>query len=392
MPFYQSNGLLPQKRYTNLRKADGGIHYEHLMSAGGFEEEASLLYHLRSPSRVTSVERMAPFEIKRCADPVIRNLLFRIDRVRSEGDYLTSRKPMLTSDALTYYIAKPSQTMESFYRNTLADELIVVVQGSGTLQSAFGDIKYKELDLILVPRGDTVRLVLDSGPQLMVIVESGSPITIPTAFLKPNGQFHEHAPYHERDLRPPRFRDPIDKDGEFSIIVKTGAQLVRNVLDHHPFDVVGWDGCFYPFALSLRDYEPATSRIFLLPDQYKVLTSERTMMTCIVPRRLPDHPDPSPAQAFHQNMDFDEVLYRFSGSTGLTEPQSGTFTLHPRGLDHGPKPGFETTPKRDFQDAWGFMLDTREMLSPTVEAMSACDDSYAETWVKDQGTATKKAR
>jgi homogentisate 1,2-dioxygenase len=181
----------------------------------------------------------------------------------------------------------------------------------------------------------------------------------------------------------PKFREPIDVQGEHPIVMKVGAELACSYLDHHPFDVVGWDGCFYPFALNLRDYEPLTGRIFLLPDQYQVFGTEQTMFTAITPRRTPDIDDPSPAQAFHQNVDYDEVLFRFSGSSA-TEPGAGTFTLHPRGIMHGPKPGFENAPRLPRVEAWALMMDTRMTLHPTVQAMAALDEGYAKTWVENQ--------
>lgn len=384
MPFYQSHGKLPPKRYTKLRRPNGGIYYEHLISAEGFDGEESLLYRLRPMTRILRSELLPPVVDRRWTQPITKNLLFKIEKIVSAGDYLQSRKPMLIGDSLVFYVAETTTPMEYFYRNAIADELLVIVQGDGCLETSYGVIEYRDLDLILIPRGDTVRLVCNDTPHILAVVESTRPIIIPRSFIKPNGQFFAQAPYHERDIRTPKFREPIDEEGEFPIVIKTGNQMSRDVLDHHPFDVVGWDGCCYPFALNMRDYEGLSSTIFLNPDQYKVFETDRTMMTCITPHRLAEHPEASPAQPFHQSLDFDEMLYRFSGSTGVTEPHGGTFTLHPRGIGHGPKPGFENQPRRTAQDAWGFMMDTRDILVPTIDAMAACDESYAETWITDQ--------
>jgi homogentisate 1,2-dioxygenase len=111
------------------------------------------------------------------------------------------------------------------------------------------------------------------------------------------------------------------------------------------------------------------------------------MVSCITPRRLADHPDATAMQPFHQNLDYDEILYRFSGSTGLSEPGGGTFTLHPRGIGHGPKPGFETMPQRASQDAWGLMVDTRLTLKPSTEAARISDRGYVDMMVGRRKTA-----
>ena len=390
MPQYQTQGLLPKKRYTKLLRPDkvgteGSFYFEYIITAEGFGSEASLQYRLRAPARITRTEILPEPDLKLRQDMAdAYNLMFEVERVKSEGDFVQSRREMLCSDNVVFSVAKPNKPMSGFYRNSMADEVVLIVQGSGTLESSFGNIPYGELDVLYVPRGDVVRWKSDARPHLMVIFESIMPIAVPQEFLKPNGQFREHAPYHERDIRMPVLQPAIDEMGEFPIDVKLDKKRIRTWSDHHPFDVVGWDGYYYPWALNLKDYEPLSGRISLLPDRYALFATSRTLITLISPRRMPDHPDAMPMQPHHQNLEFDEILYRFSGSTGATEPQPGSFTLHPRGLDHGPKPGFEKLPTRTYQDAWGFMIDTRDRLVPTEAAMQASDDSYGKMYITDQ--------
>lgn len=396
MPQYQSQGKLPQKRYTKLYRpgeeaTKGSFYFEYIVTAEGFAAEASIQYRLRAPARVLRTEVLPAPDVKLREDMADSyNLMFEVDRVQSDGDFVQSRREMLCSDNTAFSVAKPNQPMSGFYRNSMADEVVLIVQGSGTLESSFGNIPYGELDVVYVPRGDTVRWKSDAKPHLMIIFESSNPITVPQEFLKPNGQFREHAPYHERDIRMPVLQPAIDEMGEFPVEVKLGGKRIRTVLDHHPFDVVGWDGYYYPWALNLKDYEPLSGRISLLPDRYALFTTSRTLITLISPRRMPDHPDAMPMQPHHQNLEYDEILYRFSGSTGATEPQPGSFTLHPRGIDHGPKPGFEKLPTRTYQDAWGFMIDTRDRLIPTAAGMAASDESYGRMYVTDQSAAAAK--
>lgn len=392
MSHYLSQGDIPKKRFTVHRPA-GRFLYEHLIGAEGFDGESSLLYRLHSPTRVTHVDDLPPLALEGAGPPVGRNLLFRTDRIESRGDFVAARVPALFSgDALIYNLARPTRSMERFYSNTAADELILVVKGSGRVESIFGDIPYEELDLIYVPRGDVMRWVCDDIPHELLVVESRSPIRPPARFLKRNGQFHDNASYHERDMRTPRLREPVDVAGEHPVVMKAGAAFACVWLDHHPFDVVGWDGCFYPFAVNLRDYEPLVGRIDLLPDQYQIFATPETVFTAITPHRLPDIPNVAPAQAFHQNLEFDEVLYRFSGSTRATEPSTGAFTLHPRGVVHGPKPGFENTPERTHSTVWALMMDTRLLVRPSLQAMAALDGSYARTWIEDQVVARDRQR
>lgn len=385
MPPYMSQGQLPQKRFTLLRKPGGGIYYEHYISADGFAGDTSFLYRISAPSRVTRVETLPDRPLRPEPAPVGRGLLFRCERLEAEGDFVDARAPaLLAGEQLALSVCRPTRPMERFYCNLHADELVLVVKGRGRLESLFGDIPYEPLDLILLPRGDVVRWVTEPGAQELLVLESRSPLRPPAAFLKQNGQFDDGASYHERDLKTPLLRPPVDLRGEHPIVVKAGARLACSYLDHHPFDVVGWDGCLYPFALNLADYEPITGRIFLAPDQYPVFGTPETLITVVTPRRTPDIEDSALANSFHQNLDFDEVLFRFAGAVGATEPSTGTFTLTPRAVMHGPKPGFENAPRRERIEWWGLMVDTRLTLQPTAEAMAANDAGYARTLIEDQ--------
>lgn len=385
MPYYQARGKFPQKRFTtSLRKPSGAIYYEHFFTAEGFNGASSLQYALRAPSRVTRIEPAAPATLAAWDVPMSQNLLFHVGRFPKGGDFLDARVPSIFGDDFVFSVAKPDAPMSGFYRNGFADEVVLCVQGAGVLQSTFGNLRYGELDVLVVPRGDTVRWMPDPGvPQSFVVMETTSPVQIPPGFLKPNGQLRDNASYHERDIRAPELPDPVDEEGEFPIRLKMGERVETHVLDHHPFDIVGWDGCFYPFALNLRDYEPLSGRISLMPDQYQLFVTGTALVTCITPRRLADHPETAKMQPYHQNIDYDEILYRFSGRTGDSEPEPGTFTLHPRVSVHGPKPGFEDLPTRTFQDAYGFMIDTRTLLRPTTQAKAASEADYTRTYLSD---------
>ncbi len=318
------------------------------MTHEGFEGEASLLYRLRPPASMLGSERLPPVGVEVSDDDPLQNSLFLVDRVESTGDFLTSRRTLFVGETVSFSIAKPNTMSEGFYRNARSDELVLVSQGSGVVQSPFGDLRYRDLDLVHVLRSVTVRWVPDDVPHMLSVVESTSAITTPPHFRNTaNGQFHEWAPYKERDLRTPDFREPVDEVGEFPVLIKHGSNRSRFWLDHHLFDVVGWDGYLYPFAINLDDYEPVTGRIDQLHDRYQVFVTKVTLMMVIVPRRRVDHPDSSPAQPLHMNSDIDEILYRIGGSNRSTDPSPGTITLHPRGLAHGPRPGLLDQPKTE---------------------------------------------
>jgi homogentisate 1,2-dioxygenase len=380
MPIYRSHGLIPKKHFTLIKGPHDEWCHEELITNEGFNGESSLIYHLRPPTSMLRIEELPPIE-RKIADTPLGNYLFSPGRLQQQGDMLTARRTLFQGAHVSFAVATPSHGTEGFYRNAWSDELVLITSGSGVLRSAFGELHYRELDLVHVPRSITVQWIPDPVPHRAAIVESTSPITIPPHFRDTRtGQFHSWAPYRERDLRTPEPIDPVDELGEFPILVKYGDRLSRVWLDHHPFDVVGWDGYLYPFALNLQDYEPVVGQTDLLPDQYQVFVTEGTLMMLIVPRRKADHPDSSPAQAHHMNADIDEVLYRIGGSNRATDPGGGTITLHPRGLSHGPRVGFLDQPKTDRLPLYAFMLDTRDHLELTSSALDAMEENDLSAW------------
>ncbi len=56
---------------------------------------------------------------------------------------------------------------------------------------------------------------------------------------------------------------------------------------------------------------------------------------------------------------------------------------------HGPKSGFEDLPARSYQDAYGFMIDTRTLLRPTRQTLQAADSDYAKTYLDSQRAARR---
>src|SRR5690606_28546472 len=113
--------------------------------------------------------------------------------------------------------------------------------------------------------------------------------------------------------------------------------LHRFVYRYHPFDVVGWDGYMYPYAISIHDFEPITGRIHQPPPVHQMYAGKNFVVCSFVPRKFDYHPLSIPAPYNHSNIDSDEVLFyaegEFMSRKGI---ERGSFTLHPGGIPHGP--------------------------------------------------------
>lgn len=161
---YHRLGTLPSKRHTTLRREGGLIHYEELIGNRGFSGPSSLLYHLHMPTAIQSSERVRDVKPEVAPSRDLRNRHFDTGKVKCGPSLTLDRVPLLFNSDVTLSLARPTATDDTFARNGQADEMIYVAEGAGTLESAFGDIAYRQGDYVVVPRSIVHRFVLGPGP------------------------------------------------------------------------------------------------------------------------------------------------------------------------------------------------------------------------------------
>lgn len=379
---YHRLGLIPAKRHTRLLRQDGSLHYEELIGNRGFSGPSSLLYHLHMPTSVVSSELLG--DIRPEAEPrqPLRNRHFDTGKVETGPSLTLDRVPLLFNSDVTLSLARPTKTDRGFARNGHADEMIYAAEGAGTLESAFGDIAYRPGDYVVVPRGIVHRFVLGEGPHRYLVFESHGYVRAPRRYRGDHGQLLEGAPYSERDFRVPENLSPRDEKGEFEITVRANGALTRVVLDHHPFDVVGWDGFYYPFAFSIHDFEPKVGRTHLPPPVHQTFEAEGYVICSFCPRPYDFDKEAVPAPYAHTNAMSDEVIFYASAEFMSRKGVSfGSITLHPDGLPHGPQPGrTEASIGAEATRELAVMLDTFKPLQVAKGILSAEDALYWKSW------------
>jgi homogentisate 1,2-dioxygenase len=85
--------------------------------------------------------------------------------------------------------------------------------------------------------------------------------------------------------------------------------VVEFVVAHHPFDVVGWDGYYYPWALSIADFEPRVGRFHLPPPTHQTFEGDGFVVCSFCPRPYDFDPQAVPVPYNHSNVMSDEVIY-----------------------------------------------------------------------------------
>ena len=386
MPHYHSLGSFPQKRHTQYRKPDGSLYAEQLFSTEGFSADYSLLYHLYPPTNIIRTEEPVDVSPRPATDNILKHRSFRGFNVKPEADYIRSRKVVLFNNDLQISLAAPQNSLREhiFFKNADADEVIFVHEGKGILHTQYGQIPFGYGDYVVVPRGTIYQISFDGPDNRLFIVESFGPVNFPKRYLSRYGQLLEHAPFCERDIRKPRDLETIDQKGEFLIQVKKKGLLYPIWYGSHPFDVVGWDGCDYPYALSIHDFEPITGRVHQPPPVHQTFDAPNFVICYFVPRLFDYHPQAIPAPYNHSNIDSDEVLYYVDGDfMSRNDIEAGQITLHPAGIPHGPHPGAaeRSIGKTETQEL-AVMVDTFKPLQVTEDGLKLADGTYYQSWLE----------
>jgi homogentisate 1,2-dioxygenase len=390
MPFYHALGRIPRKRHIVFRRPDGGLYAEELMGHEGFVGTSSLLYHTHPPTTVLRARKVCDLRWEADEHTSLRHRHFLTSRITDGGSATMSRIPLLfNSDIGMLYVA-PNQQDEHFYRNSQADEVIYVVEGSGVLESVFGDMPYKSGDYVVIHRNITHRWRLDpNAPSKFVVFESRGHVRVPTRYRNEFGQMLEGAPFCERDIRRPQQLEARDEKGEFPIYVKQYDAINELVLDHHPLDVVGWDGYFYPWIFNIHDFEPIVGRIHQPPPVHQTFQGDGFVICSFCPRPYDFDPEAVPAPYNHSNVDSDEVLFyassEFMSRKGI---EYGSITHHPDGLPHGPHPGrTEASIGAKYTNELAVMMDSFRPLKVAKMAVPFEDPAYHQSWLDTQHEA-----
>jgi homogentisate 1,2-dioxygenase len=385
MPQYYSLGQVPQKRHTQFRKPDGKLYAEELVSTHGFSSVYSLIYHCHPPTIVKAVGEPFSREPKVSFKRFLRHQSFQGFKIQPADDYIESKKPVLVNDDLHISLAAPRKsTNDYFLKNADADELIFVHEGSGVLKTIYGSIEFGYGDYLVIPRGTIFQLHFKNENNRLLVVDSFSPIETPRHYRNKYGQYEEHAPFCERDIRKPQNLETFDEEGEFRVMIKKQGIVYPYIYATHPFDAIGWDGNHYPWAFSIHDFEPITGRLHMPPPIHQTFEAHNYVICSFVPRLYDYHPLAIPAPYNHSNVDSDEVLYYVDGDfMSRKSVTKGQITLHPAGIPHGPHPGtVEKSIGAKETKELAVMIDTFRPLWLTEEGLSIMSDDYYKSWAE----------
>jgi homogentisate 1,2-dioxygenase len=397
MTYYRAVGSISRKRHTAHRPDGSTLYYEEMIGEEGFSSTSSLLYHRYLPSAISRASTWRPGDMSLHENEPMVPRHFALPALFPDGgagkDVVRDRRLVLGNEdvRISYVVA---EDRSPFYRNAIGDECLFIESGRGRVESVFGTLQVSAGDYVVVPRATTHRWVPD-GALRAYCVEANSHIQAPSRYLSRRGQFLEHAPYCERDLRGPA--GPLvaadlgeDPDAETDIYIKHrvrgGVGGTVHTTPFHPLDVVGWDGCLYPYAFSVDDFEPLNGRILQPPPVHQVFEGRNFVMCNFVPRTVTYLENAVTAPYYHANVDSDEVMFYVAGNYEARSGSGvapGSVTLHTGGHSHGPQPGaYEASIGVTSVNELAVMVDTFKPLMLGEGAVASDDGTYLRSWLE----------
>ncbi|MCC5787605.1 MAG: homogentisate 1,2-dioxygenase [Phycisphaerales bacterium] len=407
MPYYTKLGNLPRKRHVQFRRPDGALYSEELFGTEGFVGPTSTLYHIHPPTQVTGWKNLYTTKPEYVETGVMRMRHAKTSDMKPKGDPITGRIVLYGNADVEMGICTPEAAMDYHFKNGQGDECLFVHYGTGTLFTMFGTLKFGPKDYIVIPKGTIYQMVFDERPDdgsdndkfggkskaelpygrfLCFETANASHILPPPRYMsKKTAQFLEHSPYCERDLRIPEPPLTFDEAGEFEVRIKARDTVHSYIYTYHPLDVVGWDGCYYPYCFNIDDFAPIVGQLHMPPPIHQTFEGHNFVICSFCPRMLDFHPEAIPIPYNHSNIDSDEIMYYVEGDYGARRGiEIGSISLHPQGIPHGPHPGtVEKSLGKKYTDELAVMCDTFRPMFPTKAAVQIDDESYPESWRQD---------
>jgi homogentisate 1,2-dioxygenase len=346
--------------------------YEREVSKEGFFGPASFLYHRRPPTGWSRFE--GP----------LRPRAFDLARLDVTDPSPWSAGKVLFNAAVEIRFWKLAAPMPALARNADGDQLLFVHQGEGDLFCDYGRLAYRPGDYLYLPRGTMWRLTPAAPAAILTIQATNSHFGLPD-----KGLLGGHALFDPAMLETPvmdaAFRAHQAEEGEFRVQIKKRGEVSVVTYPYNPLDAEGWHGDLAPARINVRDLRPVMShRYHLPPSAHATFVSDRFVVCTFTPRPFETDPGALKTPFFHNNDDYDEVLFYHAGDFfSRDDIDAGMMTFHPSGFTHGPHPkalkNMLSQPK-PATDEYAVMIDARDPLEVGQAAASVENPAYVDSW------------
>jgi len=368
IPVRGAEGVHSRQAHADLPEGT----YEREMSKEGFFGPAAFLYHRNPPTGWTSFE--GP----------LRPRAFDLNGLNEAQPSPWDAPLVLHNKSVEVRFWKLGSAMPDLARNADGDQLLFIHEGEGELLCDFGRIVYTKGDYLYLPRGTMWRLRPASATAVLMIQATNTHYTLPD-----KGLLGPHAIFDPAVLDTPHFDDAFKahqaEDGPHRVQIKKRGQVSVVTYPYNPLDAVGWHGELAPARLNVKDIRPLMSaRYHLPPSVHTTFLSDRFVVCTFTPRPFETDPGAIKIPFFHNNDDFDEVLFYHAGDFFSRDNiDAGMMTFHPSGFTHGPHPKAlknMLVQTKAATDEYAVMIDTRDPLDVGDGAASVENGAYVDSW------------
>jgi len=365
--FPRIEGVASRQAHADLPEGT----FEREISKEGFFGPATQMYHTHPPTGWTDWEgplRPRAFDLNKLARPSASP--WEAARFLSNGD-------------VSIRLWQAQGSMDHLVRNGDGDELAFVHAGRGELFCDYGHLTFRDGDYLMIPRGTLWRIECSEPATLLLVEASNGSYRLPD-----RGIAGQQAIFDAAILETPRIDDSFRAqrgDGAWRVVVKRRGALSTVRFPFNPLDAVGWHGTLAPVRLNWRDIRPLSShRFHVPPSAHTTFVADRFVVCTFCPRPIESDPGALKVPFFHNNDDYDEVIFYHRGEFfSRDDIRPGMVTLHPGGFTHGPHPkAFAAGAKhaRKETDEVAVMIDTRDALdvAPLAEGVESL--RYVDSW------------
>jgi homogentisate 1,2-dioxygenase len=349
--------------------------YERELGREGFFGPATQMYHTHPPTGWSAWE--GP----------LRPRAFDLNRIEAVAGDPWGAAMVLHNAHVGYRFWRTEGRMEALARNADGDDLLFIHNGAGHLFCDYGHLEIEAGDYIVMPRGTLWRTEFSGPAEVLLIEATGGAYGLPD-----KGLVGPHAIFDPAMLDTPRLDDefraqqtPPGKEETWRVRIKRRGEISTVTYPFNPLDAVGWHGDLAPVRLNVRHIRPLMShRYHLPPSAHTTFMAERFVVCTFVPRPFETDPGALKVPFFHNNDDYDEVLFYHRGDFFSRDNiDAGMVTFHPSGFTHGPHPkalAGALAPKKAGTDEVAVMLDTRDPLEVGDLPKGVEVPDYAQSW------------
>ncbi len=348
--------------------------YERELGKEGFFGPATHMYHRNPPTGWTSFE----------GD--LQPRAFDLMRLNAVHPCPFDAPVILHNESVKMRFWRAPDRMEHLARNSDGDELIFIHTGSGELFCDYGHLSVEAGDFIVLPRGTMWRLDCTEAVTALLIEATNSSYRLPD-----KGLVGAHAIFDPAMLDTPRLDEAFVSQRDAGansptrLRVKRGNRFAMMTYPYNPLDAIGWKGDLAPVRINVRDIRPLMShRYHLPPSAHTTFVAGRFVVCTFAPRPFESGDDALKVPFFHNNDDYDEVLFYHAGDFFSRDNiDAGMMTFHPCGFTHGPHPKAlqnAFTPKKSATDEYAVMIDTRDALQVGDLPSGVENTAYVNSW------------